>query len=101
LINIEDFDEDIAKELQERARNKLLSKTLINKDVMDSLALDLNSIVKFSKDVLLQLVEAGIKTINDFADLSGDELMEIINIDVETPNKLILKAREASGYFNE
>ncbi|MCE2705943.1 MAG: transcription termination factor NusA [Proteobacteria bacterium] len=101
LINIEDFDEDIAKELQERARNKLLSKTLINKDVMDSLALDLNSIVKFSKDVLLQLVEAGIKTINDFADLSGDELMEIINIDIETANKLILKAREASGYFNE
>ncbi len=101
LNSIEDFDEDIAKELQDRAKNKLLSKALIHKDNMDSLANELNSIVKFSRDVLLQLAEAKINTIGDFADLSGDELMEIINIDVETANKLILKAREASGYFNE
>ncbi|MFN8770228.1 MAG: transcription termination factor NusA [Neisseriaceae bacterium] len=101
LSNIEDFDEDIAQELQERARNKLLSKTLIYKEEMDKLAIELNTIVKFSNDVLLQLVESGIKSLNEFADLSGDELMETISIDIDTANKLILKAREASGYFNE
>ena len=101
LTDIEDFDEDIAHELQERSRNKLLSKTLIHKDDMDHLANELNTIVKFSNDVLLQLVETGIKSMNDFADLSGDELMDTINIDIDTANKLILKAREASGYFNE
>ncbi len=101
LTNISDFDEDIAHELQERARNKLLSKMLSHKDEMDKLSSELTSIVKFSNDILLQLVEAGIKDINDFADLSGDELMELITIDLDTANKLILKAREVSGYFNE
>lgn len=101
LTSIPEFDEDIANQLQERAKNKVLSKTILYKDDMDKLAQDLNSIVKFSRDVLLKLAEANIKTITDFADLSGDELMEIISIDLDTANKLILKAREVSGYFNE
>jgi N utilization substance protein A len=101
LTSIEDFDEDIARELQNRARNKLLSKTLVHKDEMDKLAQELSGLVKFSSDVLLQLVEANVKTMVDFADLSGDELMDIINTDMDTANKLILKARESLGYFNE
>ena len=101
LTAIEDFDEDIVAELQGRAKNKLLSKTIAHKDSMDKLATDLNAVVKFSRDVLLKLVESEIKTINDFADLSGDELMEIISVDLDTANKLVLKAREVSGYFNE
>ena len=101
LLVIEDFDEDVAKELQERAKNKLLSKTIIYKDKMDKLATELSAVVKFSQDVLLQLVESGILSIDDFADLSGDELMDIISVDIETANKLILKAREVCGYFQE
>ncbi len=101
LEAIEDFDEDIVAELQTRAKNKLLSKTITYKEEMDKLAADLNSVVKFSRDVLLKLVESDIKSITDFADLSGDELMEIISIDLDTANKLVLKAREVSGYFNE
>lgn len=100
LLDIEDFDEDIASELQERAKNKLMSKTISHKETMDKLADDLHTVVRFSRDVLLKLAEADIKTIEDFADLSGDELMEIIDIDLETANKLIIKAREVSGYFN-
>ena len=101
LLVIEDFDEDVAKELQERAKNKLLSKTIIYKDKMDKLAHELAAVVKFSQDVLLQLVESGILSIDDFADLSGDELMDVISVDIETANKLILKAREVCGYFQE
>jgi len=100
LNSIEEFDEDLAKELQDRAKNKLLSRNMLHKDEMDILADNLNQVVKFSRDVLLQLVEAGVKTINDFADLSGDELREIISIDSDMANKLILKAREVSGYFD-
>jgi N utilization substance protein A len=101
LLEIVEFDEDIVIELQDRAKNKLLSKTLIHKEGMDNLAKELIAIAKFSKEVLLTLVEHDINTMNDFADLSGDELVEMINIDEETANKLILKARELSGYFNE
>ena len=101
LTSIEDFDEDIALQLQERARNKVLSKNILHKDDMDKLATNLNGIAKFSRDVLLKLVENNILTLTDFAGLSGDELMEIISIDLDTANKLVLKAREVSGYFNE
>lgn len=99
LLVIEDFDEDVAKELQERAKNKLLSKTIIYKDKMDKLADDLANVVKFSPDVLLQLVEHNIMSIDDFAELAGDELMDMISIDLDTANKLIMKAREVCGYF--
>ena len=101
LLEIDEFDNDIASELQERAKNKLLSKTLIHKDTMDKLALELNHVVKFSNDVMLKLVENKITSITDFADLAADELVEIISVDMDTANKLILKAREVSGYFNE
>lgn len=101
LLEIAEFDEDIVEELQDRAKNKLLSKTLIHKESMDNLAKELVTIAKFSKEVLLKLVENNVNTMNDFADLSGDELVSMINIDEETANKLILKARELSGYFNE
>lgn len=99
LLVIEDFDEDVAKELQERAKNKLLSKTIIYKDKMDKLADDLASVVKFSPEVLLQLVEHNIMSIDGFAELAGDELMDMISIDLDTANKLIMKAREVCGYF--
>ncbi len=101
LLVIEDFDEDVAKELQERAKNRLLSKTIRYKDKMDKLAAELSAVVKFSQDVLLQLVEHEVLSLDDFADLAGDELMDMISIDSETANKLILKAREVCGYFQE
>lgn len=100
LLQIEEFDEDLVKELQERAKNKLLAKNLKYKDKMDLLATDLNTVVKLSRDMLLLLVENNVESITDFADLSGDELMEIIGVDLETANKLVIKAREVSGYFN-
>lgn len=100
LSGIDEFDEDLAHELQERAKTKLLTKNMLHKDAMDRLADELNQVVKFSRDVLLRLVEGKITTVHDFADLSGDELRDIISIDLDTANKLILKAREVSGYFD-
>ena len=99
LLSIEDFDEDIVEELQSRAKNKVLSKNILFKDDMDRLSEELKNIVKFSRKVLLNLIENDIMSLKDFADLSCDELVEIINIDSDTANKLILKARELSGYF--
>jgi transcription termination/antitermination protein NusA len=101
LSGIDEFDEDLASELQDRAKNKLISKTLKYKDKMDKLSSELNQVVKLSKEVLMLLVENNINNMSDFADLSGDELMEIIGVDTDTANKLVMKAREVSGYFNE
>ena len=43
------------------------------------------------------LANAGVKTLDDFADLASDELIEIVGskeMDTETANALIMKARE-------
>lgn len=101
LLEIEDFDEDVAQELQQRAKDKLLSKNIVYKDKMDKLSSELSTIVKLSSDVLLQLAESGVLSLDDFAELSGDELMDLISIDLDTANTLIMKAREACGWFKE
>lgn len=101
LITIDDFDEEIATELQQRANNKILAKYIKYKEVIDKLEEELKPIFKVSRDMLLKLAEANVNDINDFADLSSDELMKIIDLDQDSANHLILTAREASGYFNE
>jgi len=100
LLSIEDFDQDIAIELQSRAKDKLLSKFIIHKEAIDKLSVELTSLVKFSNEILLSLVEHQILTLADLADLAVDELVEIVEVDATTANKLILKARELSGYFD-
>ena len=101
LSSIEYFNDDIAKELQQRAKDKILSKKLLYNDALTSMTNDLSDIAKFSNENLMLLIESGVSTMNDFADLSGEELMEIISIDIDTANKLILKTREKLGYFND
>jgi N utilization substance protein A len=101
LIAIDEFDEDTANQLQERAKDQVLSKNIIHKDAMDKLALELNDLAKLSRTALLKLVEAKVLTLQDLADLSGDELVILVGIDIEMANTLIMKARELSGYFDE
>jgi N utilization substance protein A len=45
---------------------------------------------------IIVLAEKGVKTLDDLADLAGDELVEILGsdvMDVETANKVIMAAR--------
>jgi N utilization substance protein A len=51
----------------------------------------------FGPSALVKLGEKGVKTLDDFADLAGDELIEILGkdeLDEETANAMIMKARE-------
>src|SRR5438876_11111427 len=76
LAGIEGFDEDIAGELQARGRvfiarqNEELEARRIELGVDDDLA----TLDGLSPGMLVTLGESGIKTLDDFADLSGDEL---------------------------
>ena len=48
-------------------------------------------------DILVKLGENNIKTLDDFADLATDELIEIVGksaMNEDQANKLIMKARE-------
>jgi N utilization substance protein A len=76
LAGIEGFDEDVANELRERARAYLqaqderLSQRRRELGVSEELA----AVEGLNPAMLVALGEAGVKSLDDLADLSGDEL---------------------------
>ena len=99
LAGIEGFDEALAEELQNRAKAYLivrqdnLEKEIAALKIKD----DLRHFDGLSLDKLVKLGNKGIKTLDDLADLAGDELVEVLGnemISLDEANTLIMKARE-------
>jgi N utilization substance protein A len=99
LAGIEGFDESIAEELKNRAlawvekRDKALDDERRALGVSDEVA----AFEAFTPAILVLLGKKGVKSLDDLADLAGDELQEILGEDVITldaANAIILKARE-------
>ncbi len=96
---IEGFNEEIAEELCTRAQNWLSAKAEQLKQQQTELGLsdDLVSFDGLSTDQIIKLGQSGIKTLDDLADLAGDELIEILgekSLSANDANALIMKARE-------
>ena len=99
FTRIEGFDEDIASELQNRAKVYLEDRSTRFVEEAKSLGAeeDLLSLEGLEPRVLIALIKAGIKSRDNFADLSGDEVLEMVGNDLITmvqANALIMKARE-------
>ena len=99
LAGIEGFDESLAEELQNRAKAYLVAKedTLTKQIQEQNVSDELKNMEGLTLDMVAALGNAGVKTLDDFADLASDELIEIVgatNMDTETANALIMKARE-------
>jgi N utilization substance protein A len=97
LTDIEGFDEDIAQELQNRARIYLEEQAKANEARAVELGVsdELRSIEALDAAALVKLGEAGIKTLDDLADLAGDELLEILggSMTEDQANEIIMAAR--------
>jgi N utilization substance protein A len=98
LTSIEGFDEELAGELQRRAlafietRDAEFEKRRIELGVTD----ELKAIEGLTPGMLVQLGEKGVKTLDDLADLAGDELREIVGEDemeADAANAIIMAAR--------
>jgi N utilization substance protein A len=102
LASIEGFDEDVARELRDRARvflqeqNEKLSARRRELGVDDALA----TIEGLTPAMLVTLGENGIKTLDDLADLSSDELIDPqdgilrgTNLSSADANAIIMAAR--------
>ena len=99
LAGIEGFDDALAEELQNRAKAYLILKqdTMEKKLAELDLEESLKSLEGLTLDILVKLGENNIKTLDDFADLATDELIEIVGksaMNEDQANKLIMKARE-------
>ncbi len=108
LASIEGFDAEVAEELRLRARtfldeeNARLSARRKELGVEDSLA----TLEGLSPAMLVALGEAGVLTLEDFADLAGDELssaedgiLRSFDMRADDANALIMSARVAAGWF--
>jgi len=93
LQEIEGFDEEIAEELQQRAKDALLTKALTQADG-EKPADDLLNMEGMDKDTAYKLAATGIITMEDLAELAVDDLLDIEGMDKELAAKLIMKARE-------
>src|SRR5271163_1676890 len=80
LAEIEGFDVDIATELQARARSALERRDEEYELRYHELGVadDLATLDGLTPGMLVALGEGGIKTLDDFADLAGDELVELL-----------------------
>ena len=119
LASIEGFDEDTAVELQTRAR-EALEREAAELDArrrelgVDDAVLDVEGV---TLPMSVALGEAGVKTLEDLADLATDELrgafeskggervrnpgaLENFNLAVEDAEAIILRARVAAGWID-
>ena len=78
LANIEGFDEDLASELQSRAAEALERREAANREERVGLGVEdaLIDMPHLTEAMLVTLGKAGIKTLDDLADLATDELVE-------------------------
>lgn len=95
LLNIDGFDEDIAKELRDRARDALLTQAIASEEGLSSANLEADLLnMEGMDDVLaLALAAKGIVSMEDLAEQAIDELMDIEGMDEERAGKLIMTAR--------
>lgn len=95
LLAIEDFDEEIVNELRNRANDILLAKALSSgKGLPGSPDESLLTMEGMTEELAYKLANKGISTMEDLAEQSVDELLEIEGITKEQASALIMKARE-------
>jgi len=103
LTGIEGFDESLARELSARAKSFLEEQDRKFEDRRRELGVEdaLGAIPGLTPAMLVTLGEAGIKTLDDLADLSSDELtnaedgvLRTFQLDAEAANAIVMAARQ-------
>jgi len=93
MLEIESFDEDTVNELRTRAKDALLTMEIANEENVDKVATELRDLEGLTSEHISKLAEHGIHTLDDLADLAGDELTDITGQSEEVATAMIMKAR--------
>jgi N utilization substance protein A len=103
LLAIEEFDDEIVEELRTRANNTLLTQALTSGGGPDSQEsdADLLTMEGMTDDLAEKLAKIGVKTMEDLAEQSVDELLEVEGMTEEKAGALIMKAREPWFHSDE
>ena len=95
FLSIEGFDEDIVQELRQRAKDVLLTLELASEEQLDSATPqeDLLNMEGMDESLARTLATKGICTMEDLAEQSIDDLMDIEEMNEERAGQLIMAAR--------
>jgi len=94
LNAIEEFDEEIVKELRTRARDVLLTQAIASEESMDGAEPAADLVELAGEPLSKTLARKGVRTREDLADLAVDELVEMGSIDEKKAAELIMDARK-------
>lgn len=95
MLDIEEFDQDLVTELRERARDVMLTRAIASEEKLADAKPedDLLNMDGMDKALAYELAGRGISSMEDLADLSVDELLEIEGMEAEKAGELIMTAR--------
>ncbi len=96
MLEIEGFDEELVHELRSRAKDALLISAIAAEEIMETAhpAQDLLDMEGMEEDLAYALANQGIITMDDLAEQSVDDLLNLPGINEDRAAKLIMKARE-------
>ncbi|NIR32090.1 MAG: transcription termination/antitermination protein NusA [Gammaproteobacteria bacterium] len=102
MLEIEEFDEEIVRELQARANDVLLTRAIASEETLGEAepAQDLLDMEGMSTALAYKLASQGVMTREDLAELAVDDLREITDLEAEQAGELIMAAR-ASWFEDE
>jgi N utilization substance protein A len=95
MLEIEEFDHEIVDALRERAKEVLLTRAIAKEEAFSGgePAEDLLNMEGMDRELAYELAGRDVKTMEDLAEQSVDELMEIEGMDEERAARLIMTAR--------
>mgnify|MGYP003571917893 FL=1 len=95
MLEIEEFDPEIVDALRSRAKEVLLTQAIAKEEALPAggPADDLLGMEGMDRELAYELASRGVTTMEDLAELSVDEMMEIEGMDEERAGALIMTAR--------
>lgn len=100
MLEIEEFDADIVEELRNRARDALLTLAIAKEEQDNTPQQDLLEMEGMTEELANVLAKQGVVSMEDLAEQSVDDLIEIDGVDEEKAAQLIMAAR-APWFANE
>lgn len=94
LMGIEGLEPESIKELRKRASAALLTLALQREELLKNIPKEILELEDMENDLACTLWQKGIRTLDDLADLSADELCELTNVEKEKAEKIISEARK-------
>ncbi|MBR6027205.1 MAG: transcription termination/antitermination protein NusA [Neisseriaceae bacterium] len=100
MLEIDGIDEEMASTLRTRARDAMLAQSVADEELLKNADEKFVELCANDRQMLLDLLNADVSQIDDLAELSVDELIEITGVDNDTAAQVIMKARTQSGWFD-